>query len=357
VIIGYSEVMEERLAPNDPLQKMCEQINKAGQSAASLTRQLLAFSRQQVLEPKILDLNAIVRNVEKMLRRLIGEDINFTTALEPELASVKADQGQIEQVIVNLVVNARDAMPHGGRLRIETANVHLDEAYARRHPPQQAGPYVSLTVSDTGIGMDTETQAHIFEPFFTTKEIGKGTGLGLSTVYGVVRQSGGHIWVYSELGHGTTFRIYLPLTSQAIDVEKPNPGPVETMRGTETILLVEDAEPLRELTRDLLVDSGYTVLEAGHPGQALEIAQKYKDPIHLLLTDMVMPGMNGRVLADKLASIRPDMRVVFMSGYTGFTHSWLIDSELILLPKPFTKDTLLRKLHEVMALKAELKEK
>ena len=357
VIIGYSEVMEERLAPNDPLQKMCEQINKAGQSAASLTRQLLAFSRQQVLEPKILDLNAIVRNVEKMLRRLIGEDINFTTALEPELASVKADQGQIEQVIVNLVVNARDAMPHGGRLRIETANVHLDEAYARRHPPQQAGPYVSLTVSDTGIGMDTETQAHIFEPFFTTKEIGKGTGLGLSTVYGVVRQSGGHIWVYSELGHGTTFRIYLPLTSQAIDVEKPNPGPVETMRGTETILLVEDAEPLRELTRDLLVDSGYTVLEAGHPGQALEIAQKYKDPIHLLLTDMVMPGMNGRVLADKLASIRPDTRVVFMSGYTGFTHSGLIDSELILLPKPFTKDTLLRKLHEVMALKAELKEK
>ena len=357
VIIGYSEVMEERLASNDPLQKMCEQINKAGQSAASLTRQLLAFSRQQVLEPKILDLNAIVRNVEKMLRRLIGEDINFTTALEPELASVKADQGQIEQVIVNLVVNARDAMPHGGRLRIETANVHLDEAYARRHPPQQAGPYVSLTVSDTGIGMDTETQAHIFEPFFTTKEIGKGTGLGLSTVYGVVRQSGGHIWVYSELGHGTTFRIYLPLTSQAIDVEKPNPGPVETMRGTETILLVEDAEPLRELTRDLLVDSGYTVLEAGHPGQALEIAQKYKDPIHLLLTDMVMPGMNGRVLADKLASIRPDTRVVFMSGYTGFTHSGLIDSELILLPKPFTKDTLLRKLHEVMALKAELKEK
>jgi PAS domain S-box-containing protein len=357
VIIGYSEVIEERLPPNDPLQMKCEQIKKAGQSAASLTRQLLAFSRQQVLELKILDLNAIVRNVEKMLRRLIGEDIDFSTALEPALAKIKADQGQIEQVIVNLVVNARDAMPRGGRLRIETANVQLDEAYARRHPPQQAGPYVFLTVSDTGIGMDAETQAHIFEPFFTTKEIGKGTGLGLSTVYGVVRQSGGHIWVYSELGHGTTFKIYLPLTGQATHVEKSSPGLAESLRGTETILLVEDAEPLRELTRGLLAENGYTVLEAGHPEQAVEIARKHKGPIHLLLTDMVMPGMNGRVLADKLLSIRPDLRVVFMSGYTGFTHSGLIDSELILLPKPFNKDTLLNKLHEVLALKGELEEK
>jgi two-component system, cell cycle sensor histidine kinase and response regulator CckA len=357
VIIGYSEVIQESLPPNDPLQRKCEQIKNAGQSAASLTRQLLAFSRQQVLEPEILDLNAIVRNVEKMLRRLIGEDIDFGTSLEPALANIKADQGQIEQVILNLVVNARDAMPHGGRLRIETANVHLDDAYARLHPPQQAGPYVSLTVSDTGIGMDAETQAHIFEPFFTTKEVGKGTGLGLSTVYGVVRQSGGHIWVYSELGHGTTFRIYLPLTGQAIHVEKSSLSPVESLRGTETILLVEDAEPLRELTRGLLVDNGYTVLEAGHPEQAFEIARKSNGPIHLLLTDMVMPGMNGRALADKLVSIRPDMRVVFMSGYTPFSHSGLIDSEIILLPKPFTRDTLLRKLHEVLALKAELKEK
>ena len=273
------------------------------------------------------------------------------------MASIKADQGQIEQVLINLVVNARDAMAHGGRLCIETANVDLDEDYARRHPPQQAGPYVSLTVSDTGIGMDAETQAHIFDPFFTTKEIGKGTGLGLSTVYGVVRQSGGHIWVYSELGHGTTFKIYLPLTDQAPLVEKSSSGLAESFRGTETILLVEDAEALRELTRGLLADNGYTVLEAGHPEQAVEIARKYKGPIHLLLTDMVMPGMNGRLLADKLASIRPEMRVVFMSGYTGFTHSGLIDSELILLPKPFTKDTLLRKLHEVLSLKAELKEK
>jgi PAS domain S-box-containing protein len=357
VIIGYSEVIEERLPPNDPLQKKCEQIKKAGQSAASLTRQLLAFSRQQVLEPKVLDLNAIVRNVEKMLRRLIGEDIDFSTALEPALASIKADQGQIEQVIVNLVVNARDAMPNGGKLRIGTANVYLDEAYARRHPPQHVSQYVSLTVSDTGIGMDAETQAHIFEPFFTTKEIGKGTGLGLSTVYGVVRQSGGHIWVYSEMGHGTTFKIYLPLTGQATHVEKSSPGLAESMRGTETVLLVEDAEPLRELTRGLLADNGYTVLEAGHPEEAVEIARKYDGPIHLLLTDMVMPGMNGRVLADKLVSIRPEMKVVFMSGYTGFTHSGLTDPELILLPKPFTKDTLLRKLQEVLALKGELREK
>jgi two-component system cell cycle sensor histidine kinase/response regulator CckA len=355
VIIGYSEMIEESLPPNDPLQRKCEQIKKAGQSAASLTRQLLAFSRQQMLEPKILDLNAIVRNVEKMLRRLIGEDIDFSTALEPTLANIKADQGQIEQVIVNLVVNARDAMPQGGRLRIETANVHLDDDYARRHPPQQAGPYVSLTISDTGTGMDAETQAHIFEPFFTTKEVGKGTGLGLSTVYGVVRQSGGHIWVYSELGHGTTFKIYLPLSGQAAHVEISNPDPAESLRGTETILLVEDAEPLRELTRGLLIANGYTVLEACHPEQAVEIVRQYNGPIHLLLTDMVMPGMNGRALADKLGFIRPDMRVVFMSGYTGFNHSGLTNSEFILLPKPFTKDTLLRKLHEVLALKTELK--
>jgi two-component system cell cycle sensor histidine kinase/response regulator CckA len=357
VIIGYSDAIGERLPPNDPLQKMCEQVKKAGQSAASLTRQLLAFSRQQVLEPKILDLNAIVRNVEKMLRRLIGEDIDFSTVLEPELGSIKADQGQIEQVLVNLVVNARDAMPHGGRLSIETANVDLDQGYALRHPPQLPGPYVSLTVSDTGIGMDPETQAHIFDPFFTTKEIGKGTGLGLSTVYGVVRQSGGNIWVYSELGHGTTFKIYLPLIDRAPHSEKSSRGPAETLRGTETILVVEDAEALRELTSRLLSESGYTVLEAGHPDQAFEIARTYNGPIHLLLTDIVMPGMNGRALADKLVSIRPDLRLVFMSGYTGFTHSGLIDPDLILLSKPFTRETLLRKLHEVLALNGELKEK
>jgi len=248
-------------------------------------------------------------------------------------------------------------MPHGVRLRIETSIVDLDEDFARRHSPQKAGQYVLLTFSDTGIGMDAETQAHIFDPFFTTKEFGKGTGLGLSTVYGVVRQSDGHIWVYSEPGHGTTFKIYLPLTSQPTRVENSRSRLTEPLRGTETILLVEDADALRELTRSLLAENGYTVLEAGRPEHAVEIAQGYSGPIHLLLTDMVMPGMNGRVLADRLASIRPEMRVVFMSGYTGFTHSGLIDSDLILLQKPFTKDILLRKLHEILSLEGELKGK
>jgi CheY-like chemotaxis protein len=242
-------------------------------------------------------------------------------------------------------------------LRIETANVDLDEDYARRHSPQKAGPYVLLTVSDTGIGMDPETQTHIFDPFFTTKEIGKGTGLGLSTVYGVVRQSGGHIWVYTELGQGATFKIYLPIAGQPPRSEKSRPGLSETSRGWETILLVEDAEALRELTRGLLAENGYAVLEAGNPDQAVEIARNYNGPIHLLLTDLVMPGMNGRLLAEKLALNRPEMKVVFMSGYTGFTHSGLNDPDAILLAKPFTKDILLRKLHEVLALKGELKAK
>jgi PAS domain S-box-containing protein len=356
VIIGYSEVIGERLPDEDPLQQKCEQITKAAQSAASLTRQLLAFSRQQVLEPKLLDLNAIVRNLEKMLRRLIGEDISFTTALGPTLGSVKADQGQIEQVIINLVVNARDAMPNGGKLRIETTTVELDGDYSRRHLPQLPGPYVLLTVSDTGIGMDADTQARIFEPFFTTKEVGKGTGLGLSTVYGVVRQSDGHIWVYSEPGQGTTFKIYLPRVGQAAEVVKPSRGAIRSMRGTETILLVEDEESLRELTRSLLSDHGYKVLEAGRPERAVEITRQHAGTIDLLLSDMVMPGMNGRALAEIVGAIRPEIKVVFMSGYTGFTHSALIDSELVLLPKPFTRDNLLTKLHEVLDMKAKLSE-
>jgi PAS domain S-box-containing protein len=354
VIIGYSEVVTERLAGNEPLQKKCEQITKAAQSAASLTRQLLAFSRQQVLEPKFLDLNSIVRNMEKMLRRLIGEDITFSTGLGPTLGSIKADQGQIEQVIINLVVNARDAMPHGGKVRIETSAVELSGEYSKKHLPQLPGSYVLLTISDTGIGMDAETQARIFEPFFTTKEVGKGTGLGLSTVYGVVRQFDGHIWVYSEPGQGTTFKIYLPRTSQAPAVMKSNNRLASTIRGTETILLVEDEEALRELTRSLLADQGYNVLEAARPERAIEIARQYRDTIHLLLTDMVMPGMNGRVLADTLASIKPDMKVVFMSGYTGFNHAALTDAKLTLLSKPFTKDNLLSKLQEVLGFSAQL---
>ncbi len=353
VIIGYSEILEQRLPMGDPLLRECLQIKKAGQSAASLTRQLLAFSRQQVLEPKVLGLNEIVLNVEKMLQRLIGEHIDLRTNLDPMLGSVKADQTQIEQVIINLAVNARDAMPHGGKLLIETANVDLDEDYARLHPPQLPGSYVLLTVADTGVGMQAETLAHIFEPFFTTKEIGKGTGLGLSTVYGIVRQSGGHIWVYSEPGLGTTFKIYLPLVNPSARPPQPVATPSESLRGSRTILLVEDEESLRRQTRRLLEDNGYTVLEADLPETAMKIAQQYGAVIHILLTDMVMPGMTGRDLAKKLAAIRPEMKAVFMSGYTGFTHAGLADSEIALLIKPFTKEMLLRKMQE--ALEAEMR--
>jgi two-component system, cell cycle sensor histidine kinase and response regulator CckA len=355
VIIGYSGVIEESLLPDDPLKRKCEEIKKAGHSAASLTHQLLAFSRQQVLEPKVLDLNSIVLNIEKMLRRLIGENIEFKSLLDPGLGHIKADQGQIEQVIINLVVNARDAMPQGGRVTIETANVDLDEDYARRHPTQSPGSYVHMAISDTGIGMDAETQARIFEPFFTTKEVGKGTGLGLSTVYGVVKQSGGHIWVYSEIGRGTTFKIYLPQTGQRVRAEKSRSGLADSPRNTETILLVEDADSVRELTRSLLADSGYQVLEAEQPEKAIEIARNYQGQIHLLLTDMVMPGMTGRALAEKLAPMRPDMKIVYTSGYTGFSQSALVDSDMLFIPKPFTKDSLLSKVQEALASKAELK--
>jgi CheY-like chemotaxis protein len=292
-----------------------------------------------------------------MLRRLIGEHIDLRTNLDPALGSVKADQSQIEQVIINLAVNARDAMTDGGKLMIETANVHLDEDYARLHPPQLPGAYVLLAVADTGMGMDAETQARIFEPFFTTKEIGKGTGLGLSTVYGVVRQSGGHIWVYSEPGQGTTFKIYLPLAGHTAREKQPLAAPAESLRGSETILLVEDEEALRGLTRSLLQDNGYTVLEAALPEAAAEIALRHGGQVHLLLTDMVMPGMTGRELAAKLAPIRPEMKVVYMSGYTGFTHAGLADSEIALLVKPFNRVTLLRKMREALqsAMKLEAK--
>ena len=357
VIIGYSEILEQRLPQNDPLRKECGQIKKAGQSAASLTRQLLAFSRQQVLEPKVLDLNSIVLHVEKMLRRLIGEDIDLKATMGAGLGCIKADQSQVEQVIMNLAVNARDAMPHGGKLLIETANVDLDEDYARRHHPQKPGAYVLLTVADTGMGMDAETQSRIFEPFFTTKELGKGTGLGLSTVYGIVRQSGGHIWVYSEPGQGTRFKIYLPRIKQPVHLEKPVPGLAEPSRGAETILLVEDEDALRELTRSLLEGGGYTVLEAERPDKAIEIAVRHGGPIHLMLTDMIMPGMNGRVLAANLAAVRPEMKLIFMSGYTGFTHPGLADSGVTFLAKPFTRDGLLRKLHEVLESEVKLETK
>ena len=353
IINGSCELLEPELPQKASLRRNCEQIRKAGERAASLTRQLLAFSRQQVLEPRILDLNVVVLDVEKMLNRLIGEDIELKTSLRPNLGSVKADRGQIEQVIMNLVVNARDAMPNGGRLTIETENIDVDEAFALRHRPQQPGPYVRLSVRDTGIGMDAETQARIFEPFFTTKEVGKGTGLGLSTVYGVIRQSGGYIWVDSELGHGTTFDVYLPLVRERVLDEKPSSAADAPSGGTETILLVEDEEVLRELTRDLLAGSGYAVLEAESPEKAVEIARHHAGPIHLLLTDVIMPRMNGPKLAEQIAAIRPDMKVVYMSGYTGFRQSQLPNAQAILLPKPFKREALLRKLRDARSFDLE----
>ena len=349
IIIGYSEVLEQRLPPGDPLLRECAQIKKAGQSAASLTRQLLAFSRQQVLEPRVLSLNSIAADTERMLRRLIGEHIELITKLAPDLGQVKADPGQIEQVILNLASNARDAMPDGGKLIIETGNIYLDEEYAVNHPPTVPGNYVMLVMTDTGVGIDVQTQAHIFEPFFTTKEVGKGTGLGLATVYGVVKQSGGYIWVYSEPGLGSTFKIHLPRVDEPVQRNRASSQASGTFRGSKTVLVVEDEEPLRNLTRTLLEESGYTVLEASSGIRASEIAQEYPGPIHLLLTDMVMPGINGRTVAEKLMPMHPEMSVIYMSGYMGFNPRGAFDAEANFLPKPITRDELLRKVQEVLS--------
>ena len=305
IIIGYCDLLELEHPQGVKVHNRCEEIKKAGHSAASLTRQLLAFSRQQMLEPHVLDLNSTVVNMGKMLRRLIGADIEFTHELDPALRRIKADPGQIEQVVMNLVVNARDAMPHGGKLAIATANIDFDEDLARLHHPATPGPYVVLSVTDNGCGMDAETQARIFEPFFTTKELGKGTGLGLATVYGIVKQSGGYVWVYSEPGLGTTFKLYFPVTGETVRDLKVAPVSSDSWRGTETILVVEDQDALREMVRSFLVASGYRVLEASHPEQALQIARGHKGSIDLLLTDLVMPGMNGHELAKKLTAEIP----------------------------------------------------
>lgn len=350
VMIGHSELLEERLAKQDSSFRSVQEIKKAGTHAASLTRQLLAFSRQQVLAPEVLDLNAVITDLEKMLRRLIGEDIELSTVLDPELGHIKADQGQIQQVIMNLVVNARDAMPHGGKLLIQTANPEMDENFARHRLPELPASYVLLQISDTGIGMDASTQAHIFEPFFTTKEIGKGTGLGLSTVYGVIKQSGGYIWVDSKPGHGARFRICLPRTAETTVPRKAGPSLPESLRGMETILLVEDAGPVRELAREWLTTGGYTVLEAQCVDDAMRIAQHYGSPIHLLLTDVIMPGMDGPTLAKKLGLTRPETKVLYMSGYTGFRDQTCFDSDAIILSKPFVRDGLLRKIREVLQM-------
>ncbi|HEY6443980.1 MAG TPA: PAS domain S-box protein [Candidatus Acidoferrales bacterium] len=349
VIIGYSDIVEARLKDDDPVRAKVAQIKKAGQGAARLTRQLLAFSRQQILDSRILDLNSVVTDVQKMLQRLIGADVEMVTSLCPNLATVKADQGQMEQVIMNLIVNSRDALPDGGTLTIETSNVELDDLYVLSHPELTAGSFVMLAVTDTGTGIDAETQKHIFEPFFTTKEQGKGTGLGLSTVYGVVKQSGGSISVSSEVGRGTTFKIYLPQTQAA--AERDNPEPKRLFEGTETILVVEDEESLRKLTCEMLLENHYTVLEASNGFEAHEIAQLHEGPIHLLLTDVVMPRISGPSLAKSLMARNPNMKVLYMSGYMNSS----VVQELAIsgsefLQKPFMSDTLTRKVREILGV-------
>jgi len=338
------------LKPSDPLRPEMEEVQKAADRAAALTRQLLAFSRRQVLAPKVVNLNYLVEDMNKLLRRLLGEDIELAIKLADDLGSVKADPGQIEQVIMNLAVNARDAMPKGGKLTIETANLDLDQAYSREHVTVNSGPYVMLAIADTGSGMDAETLSHVFEPFFTTKEQGKGTGLGLSTVYGIVKQSGGYIWPYSEPGMGTSFKIYLPRVDEMAERELARAQVSPRLGGKETILLVEDEEGVRGLTRQLLQRHGYTVLEAEHGQDALLLCERYSGPIHLLLSDVVLAQMSGRELVDRLIPLRPEMRVLYMSGYSdeAIVHHGVLKPGTAFLQKPFTTESLMRKLREVL---------
>lgn len=351
VIIGYAEVLQQTVRPEDPLREPVDEIRKAGQRAATLTQQLLAFSRKQVLEPKILDLNAIVLDMEKMLRRLIGEDVSLKFDVRPEVGNVKADRGQLEQVVLNLAVNARDAMPRGGELRIETADGELTEKDVRRYRYVVPGRYVILTVSDNGFGMDAETQSHIFEPFFTTKEKGKGTGLGLATVYGIVKQSGGYIWLDSVPGKGTTFRIFLPLAAGVADEVGSAGLSVRHPEGARTILLVEDEHSLRKLTRTMLDKAGYSVLEAADASEAVGIASDASLSIDLLLTDVIMPGMSGGDLAKQLSPQRPQMHILFMSGYTdgAIEAQGNLRPGLVVLRKPFARETLLRAVEDALS--------
>ncbi|MBI1797355.1 MAG: response regulator [Candidatus Eisenbacteria bacterium] len=352
VILGYAEQMLEQMPPGGPLRRAAEEIRHAAERAAALTGQLLAFSRKQVLEPRELDLNLVVGNTSRMLQRLIGEDVKLDVMLDPTLGRVLADEGQIQQVVLNLAINGRDAMPHGGRIVIATANAELDQAYVQRHVPLTPGPYVMLAVTDTGIGMDLETRSRIFEPFFTTKEHGRGTGLGLATVYGIVKQSGGYIWVYSEPGKGSAFKVFLPrLESAASDA--PPPPPAAPARGTETVLLVEDETMVRGLVRDMLERRGYSVLPAGDGGEALAIVARHGEPIHLMVTDVVMPGIGGPELAAQLAPEHPGMKVLFISGYMddAVLRHGVREGVAAFLQKPFTLEALARKVREVLDAK------
>jgi two-component system cell cycle sensor histidine kinase/response regulator CckA len=344
VILGYADEAAARLAEKSPARADLLEIRRAGESAAALTRQLLAFSRQQVRSPVLLDLNAVLAPLEGMVARLLGEDIELRLRLAPSLGRVEADVNQIEQVVMNLAVNARDAMPGGGRLTLETADVELDEAYAEQHVGVAPGPYVMLAISDDGCGMDAATRERLFEPFFTTKEAGKGTGLGLATVYGIVKQSGGHIWIYSEPGQGTTFRVYLPRIEGELAAPRLEP-PAPSAGGGETVLVVEDQESLRQLLTRLLTIAGYRVLAAAHGAEALRVVAAHDGAVHLLLTDVVMPGMGGLELRERLRATHPELRVLFMSGYTeeAVARHGVLDPARDFLGKPFTAAELARR--------------
>ena len=349
-ISGYSSLLLSSLEEGDPLRLHVEEIRKAEDRASSLTRQLLAFSRKQVLQPEVMDLNTTVADLKKLLQRLIGEDVEFVTILDPELGTVEMDPGQIQQVILNLAVNAKDAMPMGGKLTLETSNVELSEEYARKHEGVEPGSYVMLAMSDTGAGMDEETRKKIFEPFFTTKGMEKGTGLGLATVYGIVKQSGGHIWVYSELECGSVFKVYLPRVFGKHTDVRPDVRKAEELTGTETVLLVEDEESVRTLVSKILQKSGYRLFEAKNGEEALDICMRHNEGVHLVITDVIMPRMSGRELADRLTASNPDLQVLYISGYTdnAIVHHGVLDSGVAFLEKPFTPGALLRKVREVL---------
>ena len=350
VIHGHCEISLLQLQGNNPLREDIVEIKKAADRAANLTRQLLAFSRRQIMEMKVIDLNSLLRELEKMLRRVMGEDIELVTVLDDHLGKIKMDPGQMEQVVLNLAINARDAMPSGGTFILETTHVHLDEAYARTHISVEPGHYVMLSVTDTGSGMSPQVKERLFEPFFTTKEKGKGTGLGLSTVYGIMKQSGGNIWVYSEPGHGTTFRIYMPRVDQEADSLSRREDTVSMLYGNETILLAEDEPSVRGLAARVLRNQGYKVLEAVDGGEALQIASRHKERIDLLLTDVVMPQMGGKELYDQLKPLRPHLKVLFTSGYTenAIVHQGELAPGVAFLQKPFSPIFLTHKVREIL---------
>ncbi len=350
VVLSYTGLLLNDLKPDQQLRRDIEEIQKAGLRAVELTAQLMMFSRQQPVSLRVLDLNRRLRELQSMLERLLGADVELTLLCAPALGEIRADPSSIEQVVFNLAVNARDAMPSGGKLTIETKNVELDREYAREHIGVDPGPYVMLAFSDTGSGMDRDTQARIFEPFFTTKELGKGTGLGLSTVYGIVKQNRGHIWVYSEPGAGTTFKVYLRRTDESEEPDSSEPAPAQSVRGSETVLLVEDDSQVRTAASNILRRYGYRVLEAANAGEALLVCEEHAATIHLLLTDVVLPRMSGRTLAERLSKMRPQMKMLFMSGYTddAVLQHGILESEVEYLQKPITPDLLTRKVRAVL---------